>query len=248
MATNLAEIRAKVRPRLRDDGQYLSRWADEDVDAAILAALSEFSRDKPRVVTVALTGAGSFDVVLSTVGTSGPPSTQWATGWSTLTGVAYPYAASSRDLPYLDPDSWGVMDLPGGPTLRLAGATPTPSEQVLVSFTRPHEVSAATSTVPAALDEALADLSAAVACEQLAAFFAQATDSSIQADVVDHRGRGSEYRELARVYRSRYWTAVGRGQDGKGTSSGGASTIIDFDRSFGDTARTDYFFKGRRRF
>jgi len=241
-------IRNKLPARLRDDAEHLGGWGSTDIDQALDAALAEFSRDRPRRVASAVTGTGSFDIVLSAVGSVGPPSSQWSPEWSSLLDVVYPYVASTRDLPRLDPNQYTILDLPAGPTLRLLSATPTSAETVLLTFTRPHELTGTVSTVPDAFEEPLVNLAAAFGFEQLAAYYAQATDSSIQADVVDRRGRGDEYRSLARQFRSRYYVAVGRGLDGSEQASGGASVFVDLDRGFGDHGRTDYHFHGRRRF
>ena len=150
MAANLAEIREQVAPRIRDDVGRLSSWPAEDLDAAIASALSEFNRDVPRVVTVSVAGADTFDLTLSALGTAGPPSTQWAPGWSQVRDVIYPYVPTSRHLPHLEADSYGVVTLPAGEVLRLVSATPRTGDTLLVAFTRPHELTAAVSTVPVA--------------------------------------------------------------------------------------------------
>lgn len=248
MAATRDTIRNKMPARLRDDAGHLGGWMGVDIDQALDAALAEFSRDRPRSVVVEVTGAGSFDVLLSSVGSAGPPSSQWSDGWSHLESVVYPYVSTSRELPTLEPDAYGVIQLPAGPTLRFAAATPAASEKALLTFTRPHELTSATSTVPDGLEEALVNLAAAFGFEQLAAYYAQATDSSISADVVDHRGRSSEYQQLAKVFRSRYYTAVGRGVDGKVQTAAAASAIVDLDRRFGNLGRTDYHFHPRVRF
>lgn len=247
MATR-ASIRNKLPARLRDDAGALNGWAGVDIDEALDAALAEFSRDRPRAVVVEVAGSGSFDVLLSSVGVAGPPSSQWSEGFSHLTDVVYPYVAAARDIPHLAADQYGVIQLPAGPTLRFAGATPATGQKVLVSFTRPHDLTEAVSTVPTGLEQALVNLAAAYGFEQLSAYYAQSTDSSIQADVVDHSGKSATYRELAAAFRGRYYQAVGRGMSGQATASAPASALVDIDRSFGDAARTDYHFHGRRRF
>lgn len=248
MAVTLAGIRAKLPPRLQDEADQLTTSAGGDLDQAIDAALAEFSRDRPRRVALEVEGTDAFDLLLASLGDAGPPSTQWAPDWSTLLQVVYPYVSTSRDLHRLEADEYVILDLPAGPTLRLLSVTPSSSETLLLVFTRPHALDENAETVPDAYLEALANLSAAYAFEALASFYAQGSDSSIEADVVDHRGRSAEYRTLAGAHRSRYWIAVGRGMDGSGQPSGGASAFVDIDRRFGDHARTDYFFHGRRRF
>lgn len=248
MAVTLAGITAKLPPRLKDEAEQLSATSGGDLDQAISAALAEFSRDKPRRVALEVDGTGDFDLLLTSIGEVGPPSTQWAVEWSTLLQVVYPYVSTSRDLPALPPDEYVLLDLPAGPTLRFLAATPSATEKILLVFTRPHALDVGHETPPDAYLEALANLSAAYAFEALAAFYAQGTDSSIEADVVDHRGRSAEYRQLAAAHRSRYWIAVGRGMEGTALPAVSASAFVDYDRRFSNTERTDYFFHGRRRF
>lgn len=248
MAVSRASIRSKLPARLRDDAGHLHGWDGVDLDDALDAALAELSRDRPRRVALAVTGAGSFDVLLSSIGVAGPPSTQWSDGFSHLADVVYPYVSTSRDIPHLEADQYGVLLLPAGPTLRFAGVTPSASEQLLLTFTRPHELTASVSTVPDGLEEPLINLTAGYGFEQLAAYYAQSTDSSIQADVVDHSGKSSIYRDLASAFRARYYVAVGRGANGATPTQAPASALVDIDRRFGDAARTDYHFHGGRRF
>jgi hypothetical protein len=237
-----------VTERVRDAAGKLSATATQ---TAMDTALAEYSRDKPRSVVVLVEGDGGFDYPVDEFGAAeagATASTQWAPGFSVLRDVIYPYDPTARVLPSLEADTYAVVTLPDGETLRFLAHTPSATEDFLVTFTRPHEVTQAVGTVPACDEAAVCSLAAACALDSLAALYAQATDSTFNADVADHRGRSSEYQALARTYRQQYYIHVGRKANGDGSARPAASGRVDLDGAFGDPWRTDRFFHGRRRF
>lgn len=237
-----------IAERVRDAAGKLSLLS---VQIALRAALEEYTRDRPREVTISIDGTGSFDYACSAWGaaqTGSTASTQWVSGQSILRRVVYPYSASSRDLYVLEPGDFDILRLPSGDTLRFKWATPSATEDILLTFTRPHEANADVVTVEAGDVQAVCSLAGACALESLAAYYAQATDSTIDADVVDHRARTGTYLELARALRQAYYAHVGRRANGQSAASASSGGFVDTDRSFGDLVRTDYFAHGRRRY
>lgn len=253
MAANISEIRAKVTPRIKDTKPRLTTTPDLtcDVDRAILGALAEYSRDRPREVAVSLTGSGAFDYLVSTFGAAASgstPATQWVVGFSQLLEVLFPYDATEQDPEALDAESYSVLLLPAGLTLRFHDHVPTASEAALLRYTRPHDLTAALSSVSVTDDEALADLAASYACRMLEALYTQQADSTIAADTTDRAGRPEDYSRLAEEYRGLYEAHVGKsgGKAGQGATVPAAGTFVDVDRRFSDPHRHDYFFHGRR--
>jgi hypothetical protein len=246
--STLTTIRTLVEARVKDAAGKLSA---SDYNRAIVSALAEYTRDRPRRLFVELPGAGSFDFPVGDWGSAGSElsaSTRWDVGFSSLLDVVFPYVSTSRSLPTLDEDEFGIVQLPAGPVLRFAAHTPAVGQKVLVAYSRRHEVTDNWSTVPVADEEALADLAASYALKSLASYYAQATDSSISADVADHPGRSQTYLSLAREYRELYEVHVGRrsasGGVGKQSGPPAAGVITDLDRGYGQGG--SYLFHDRR--
>ncbi len=243
---NFGRFAAVIVERVRDAAAKLSTEATQ---TALDAALAEYARDCPREVTLEISGSGGFDYATSAWGAaeSGTTAaTRWVAGFSQLRQVVYPYVSTSRDLPVLDLNDLALVRLPAGEVLRFLSATPLASEKFLVTFTRPHEVTVGLSTVPPNDAQAVCSLAAAYALQTLSAYYAQATNSSLDADVADHRGRTSLYLDLARTYRAQYEQHVGRG-DTAGQAPRAAGGFVDADGGFANASGTDYFFHGRRR-
>ena len=78
-----------------------------------------------------------------------------------------------------------------------------------ISFTIKHAVSATEDTIPLPHREPVACFAAASLCDQLAAFYAGGTDSSIQADSVEQRSKAQEYALRAKGLRKRYHDELG---------------------------------------
>ncbi len=238
MAANIGDIRSKVSARIKDIDSRLTITPDLtcDVDRAILAALEQYEKERPLQKTVKLAGAGGFDYAASSL--SG-----FVDGFSVVTDVVYPYLSTDQILARLERDEWGLVRLDTGLKLRFFVARPTAAEDFLAFFTAPHTLNAGSSTVPATDDEALSDLGAAFACDQLAALYAKDVDSSLGADSVDRRSKSDNYRSMAASYRKSYAAKMETESAGQA-----AFAMADVDRAFGNSTGTDYLFHGRVRF
>lgn len=237
MAANIAEIRAKVAPRIKDSDNRLTVTPpmECDVDRAITSAREQYEKTRPREVTLKVPGTAAFDYLVSGF-------TGFVDGFSTLAGVAYPYVASAQGLTELEDVEFGLVRLDTGLVLRFTTARPAATEFFLVAFTAPHTLNASTSTIRASDDEALADLAAANCCDMLAALYAKDVDSSIAADSVDRRTKSDNYRSMAASYRKSYSIKVSTGD-----TQAAAVAMTDIDRQgFGHRGRQDYFFHGWR--
>lgn len=247
MATTIADIRQKVQARIQDDGSKLTLTAlTGDVDRAILAAVAQYSQDRPREVVVTKAGDGGFDYALSAFGAAAigsVASTQFVDGFSDLLDLVFPYTSTDQGFEGLDADDYELVRLPSGLTLRFLADKPATTETMLLRYTRPHDLDGSLSTLPASDEEAVADLGAAFCCEELAAVYAQAKDSSLAADTSDHRNKSDLYRSLATRYADRYDEKMGQAEG----AAAAAATHVEIDRGFTDRAKTDYFFHGRRR-
>jgi len=238
VAANIGEIRGKVSTRIKDIDGRLTITPDVtcDVDRAILSAKEQYEKIRPRERVAKVAGTGGFDYAVSSL-------PGFVDGFSVVRAVAYPYLTTDQILPWLEDDEFGLVRLDTGLVLRFALARPASTEFFLAPYTAQHTLDASSSTVPASDDEALSDLGAAFACDQLAALYAKDVDSSISADAVDRRTKSDNYRSMAASLRKSYAAKV-QTEDAQGA----AVAMAEIDRSFKNQHRTDYLLHGRKAF
>jgi len=238
MAANIGEIRLGVSARIQDDDGKLSITPDLlcEVDRAILSALEQYSKDRPLEKAVRIAGTATFKYAVSGL-------TGFIDGFSSVLGIAYPHLAADQQLAFLEDDEFLLQRDDSGLFLWFTQARPAASEFFLAAFTAPHTLNASTSTIPVSDDQAVMDLGAAFACDQLAALYAKDIDSSISADAVDRRTKSDNYRSMAASLRKSYAAKMQTGESGRA-----AGTLAEIDRGFGNMVGTDYFFHGKRRF
>jgi hypothetical protein len=246
MATNIGDIRAGIPPRIKDSAGKLSFVAGngavdltKDHDAAIFSALEQYGKARPRQRAKLITGSGAFDYAL----TGGSPIFPgWIREFSVVVEILFPWDASTPTPNRLDEDEYEVVLLDGDlPYLRFMTAKPAASEQFLGRYTTPHALDTTQSTVRSSDDEALKDLSAAFACDELASFYGHSVDSNIQADSVNNMSKAAEYRAMAKEFRAAYASKMNASQ----ADLSAAAVVMNIERGFSD--ETDrLFFHGRR--
>lgn len=243
MAQNIGAIREGVQSRIKDGAPYLTAAeAQGDLDRAIASAVEQYSKDRPRNRTAQADGTGAFDYLLATVAPG------YDEAFSNLLDVVYPWLVTDQRLNVLEKDSWVVIMLPAGLTLKFLDVAPTASQDFLVLYTCPHTLTVAASSIPPSDDEAVKDLSAAYALDAMAAYFLQLAEASITADSVDRRSRSDQARSVAEVYRKRYAQKIQAGGVGAGGDGGtrAAQAVGEIQSAFGNRLGTDYHFHGRR--
>ncbi len=243
MASNIGEIRQAVlgpdgiSGRVKDGSRRLTVTPAMtcDADVAILAAVEEYGKARPREIALLVTGDGTFDYPVAT------KLPGFSDGFSSIASVVYPWDATASRPPVLSSDGYALTRLSTGLVLRFFDVVPTASQQFLATFSAPHTVNVSTCTVRPSDDEALKDLAAAHCCELLAGFYNQVVDSSIGADAVDRRSLADMYRSQARRWRESYDAKM---QSDK--SDGAAFAVATIRTGFGNQQRSDYFSHGRR--
>lgn len=230
---------AAVRYRLIDIDATNPLLADgTTLQAAIDAAVSKYSQDRPRTVVEDETGNSSGYYVL--VGT-GAVLSSWSDGFSQIQSIEYPAAAVGVDyVPgYLDrQDDWDDSYQDATKTyLRLKSIMPSASETVRVTYTAPHTHTTITDTVKTADKEALYDLAAHYGCLALGTKMAGSSDSTISADSVNYRDSQLRYKQQAEAWLASYNRRMGISDDGKGGAGGvpGASANGDWDTTYQNT-------------
>ena len=113
--------------------------------------------------------------------------------------------------------------------LRFLTTTPAADEWVKVRFTAPHRVDAATSTVPATDERAVAKLAAAYVFEMLAGYYVGTRDPNLAADSVNFGNRSKDALDMAKRFREDFYRHVGLKPDGSepvGFASGVTSLVV----------------------
>lgn len=163
-------------------------------------ALKFHSKYKPQVIVEKIDGTDVFDYKLST------SLTNWKDDFSVVRQVEYPVDDDDQSADILDEHSWEVYQKPDGHYLRFLENTPDASEDIRVTYTTFHTCTmTGDCTVKQFNEEAVQILGASFFCEMLGTYHAQAGDSTIDADSVNHKSKSSEYTARAKTLRELYF-------------------------------------------
>lgn len=208
----LADYQSLVTALTRDDTGALT---NTDRDNAIADAVRRYSKDKPRTKTQ--------DIVADAANKLTLPS-GWEAGFSALRAIEYPVGSVPPVL--LKQDRYGLYDEPAGQKLLLLDAVAV-GATLRVLYTIAHLVNGSGDSIPADDREPVACWAAALLLDQLAAKFAGASDSTLQADAVEHGSKASEYARRAGSLRKRYLNELGL-DDKKNVAAG---TVVNLDNA-----------------
>ncbi len=213
----LTDYQGLVDDLVRDDSGKISAI---DRDEAIARAVERYSSDRPQTEVEDLaSGAGGHVLALPT---------GWQADFSKLGCLEYPIG----EIPprYIEQDHFWLYQAPGGFEIQLLHSVPA-NVTVRATFTQRQVLSAVADTIPAEDLEAVASWAAALLLDQLAGFASGNTDSTIQADNVDHGSQAGEYAKRAGSLRRRYFNALGI--DPKRNVAAGAVADLDMTASDG---------------
>jgi len=181
-----------------------------------------FSKDKPLTKVKEETGDGTnYDFTLPN---------DWYDGFSYIVGeVEYP--ADEYQTPnYLESCDWKFFKkLINDVTttyLRMLTFTPASGYKLRYEYATLHVLDENTNTINDCDLEAVVALSAALCFWALAAKFAQTTDSTIEADVIDYQRKSDIYTLLAKEQVSIYNSLMGLGEEAKGVASASAGVAV----------------------
>lgn len=223
---SLADYQSLTNDLVRDRDQVV---VTATFDAAIAAAVAEYSADRPRTVTEDCVSAGGYQLPLPAA---------WLDGFSTLLLVEYPIGNVPTSTLPID-----AIERYRSPTsiLLLLPTSLAVADQVRITFTAPHQVDAVTDTTPVEHRRAIAALAAADVCDQLSNYYATESAPTIGADTVDHRSKSQTFASRARAYRSDYRAKLGLPE--KRIEHASAVAVIPSTDSLGGRP----LFHGRRR-
>jgi hypothetical protein len=212
----LSDYQALLTSLVRDDNAVIT---PTDIDRAIQLAVVRYSTDFPLNTLVDLTPNGTQKL---------PLPVDWRVGFSRLVNIEYPLNAFP---PYLlSAEEFCLYQQV------VAGTTPlafeftvlfdfVPDETVRVTYTVPHSLTTLVDTVNPMHCEAVTCWAAALCCDQLASYYASASDSTIQADHVQRNSQSADYARLAKNYRARYFSDLAVNEQ----KTVSASAVVDLD-------------------
>jgi hypothetical protein len=196
---------------VKDDSEKLT---PADYGTRIADAISRYSKHRPDVAAVDTTGNGTHDYDLPA---------GWSDGFSVIRSVEYPIGDVPATL--LDEDDYGIYRSPGGERIRLAVISPGATAAFRVTFTIPRTAE----TVPDIDSHAVCSLAAALCLEDLANIFAQTSDPTIAADVVNYRTKSAEFASRAKRLMALYKEHMGIKAD---DTTPAASAVADLDVNY----------------
>jgi len=190
---SLADIQTLVDDLVRDRDQVV---ASDQRDAAITAALAQYSSDRPRAVVVDAVSSGGQRIDLPA----------GFTDESQLLGIEFPVGEiPPSQLPMAD------ISIYSAPTVRQVDLPvwTQPADTLRMTYTAAHLLDDTDDTVPARHRQALASLAASIVCGQLASYYVTEGEPSIQADTVDYKDKSQRFRLRQKDLAADYTRIVG---------------------------------------
>jgi hypothetical protein len=197
----------------------------DDLRSALDAAAKQYSSNRPYTKVADKVGTGINDVALPT---------DWLIGFSSLESVEFPIG----DVPatMLDAADAYLYQTPTALMLRIESVKLSAAQTARITYTMTHDLGteAVASTIPDTDFEAVCCLAASICCDELATSYAQGTDSSINADVVDGGSRGRAFADRAIALKKFYTEHMGltKPVEATGAGSGTGQQFVDLDTSF----------------
>ncbi len=161
------------------------------------SAIERYSKDRPVLKVEDVTSAG---------GNALPLPAGWETDFSDLQNLEYPLDQVPPR--YVSNEDYYQYISPTGKTINLL-TTLSDGEQARMTYTITHTLSLTVDTIPLGDREPVCCLAAASLCDQLAGLYSGDSDSTIQADSVNHQSKASEFAKRANALRKRYLNELG---------------------------------------
>ena len=223
MSMTKEDYTSRIETALQDTAEKLQ---PDDKDRLLSQAVLIYSKDRPRDIIHEITGDGtSYDFAM-------PGS--WVDGFSNIIAkVEYP-ADDYQNPAYIEDDEWTFFrKLVSSVTtkyIRFTTFIPSSGKKARFLYTVPHTLNDTTNTVTDNDIEAVIALAASLCFWALAAKFAQTTDPSIDADVIDYQRKSDLYATMAKEKLSIYNSLMGIGAEAKGSAAataGGEGKDLD---------------------
>ena len=205
--SSAGEIIALVSGRIKDDSGKIET---EEIRSCLTEAVKRYSTHRPAVDVEDIDGDGGHDYDLPE---------GWVDGFSAIRSIEYPIGDIPATL--LDAEDYSIYQSPDSLQLRLISDAPPATEEFRVSYTIPR-------TAATILDgdiEAVVNLTASLCCEILANVYAQTSDATIGADIVNYRSKSSEFAARAKRLMALYKEHLGIREDDSTPAAAGVSSL-----------------------
>lgn len=204
-----ADYIAELQSLIKDGAVKLTTTDGGDLDKIIAKAIREYSRHKPFYIRKKIAGNGTSSYSIDTIFGS-----LWRHGFSDIKSIEYPIG--EKPIEILEKDDYEIYDdgtAQDGSNLMLRFETdqPSASQYFIVEFQTQMSFPRAGSANFPDTDEHFSNittLAAAFACQRLAAAYAQSTDGTISADVVNYQDKSAKYSALYKQYLRSYNLSV----------------------------------------
>lgn len=212
----------QLQRMLQDVGEFLE---PDDVNKFLGQALLIYSKDRPLIKLSEMTGDGSaFDFALPA---------DWTQNVSYIISLEYPVRDTVQAQNFLDKNDYAIIrKLVTGETvlyLRFKNTIPASGEKARMEYVTIHTLNDATPAVNTIIDtdsEAVLAAACSLCYWALAARFAQTTDSTLEADVIDYQRKSEIYSDLAKEKMAFYKTIMGIGEEGKDVAAATAGVAV----------------------
>ena len=213
----LADYQDLVDDLVRDD---TGKITTADRDEAIARAVARYSQDRPKIKVEDVTADGTYFLPLPAA---------WETDFSQIRSIEYPIGKSPLSI--IDNSAWGMYQAPSAEQIILADVIAT-GKSVRINYTIRRVVDGSSDTIRADDREPVSAWAAAFLLDQLASLFSGDSDSTIQADNVDHNSKARDFASRAKTLRKRYYDELGI--DPKRSVAAGAVVDLDMNDSQGN--------------
>lgn len=190
----LSDFQTLVDDLLRDDA---GRVTPTQSYTAIATAVARYSKDRPSQKVEDIVAPGGYLLPLPSA---------WEADFSQVLSLEYPIGNVPPIM--ISAQDYELYTSPSGVSIMVRSGF-NANENVRATFTVAHEVSLSADTVPFGDREAVCCLAAASLCDQLAGLYSGDSDSTIQADSVNHQSKAAEFASRARSLRKRYLDELG---------------------------------------
>jgi hypothetical protein len=192
----------EVSSMIKDEDEKLSAT---DLNAVLQKAITDWGRDEPLLLRKKIEGNGTGTYLLSTILTD-----LWQWGHSKISKIEYPIG--DKPATYLPQNECEIYDdgtAQDGSnlSLRLLNSSPASGTYFIIEFyVQPILTTEGLFNFPNTRinKSKITTLASYYACQRLAAAYAQSSDGTITADVVNYHDKSGKYTSLSKEYKKAY--------------------------------------------
>jgi len=180
---------------------------DDFLQEVIKESVALYSNYRPQIKVVDTVGDGGFVYSLP----SG-----FVEEFSRVVAIEYPLNEATQDIPLLKEGiAWIFYRDTDAIKLKFLKSSPATTESFRTTFTLPHSITGAATTIPEVDERAVSNFAAALLGEMLAAEFEKKSRSTIPEGTFDLRTKAQEYQTQSDRYYKLWRMQMGIDEDGR---------------------------------